>query len=352
MRSFLARLGRISGVPGLLLLAFCVYMLAAVVLLVDQQVLPDSGIFEVFLLALTFPILLMRARLELDGKDPFRLYVGDNTYVLHHATGIVEGASKMGTTDVHGGGGGGYIGGSQPIYSMGGSVSGGGGGGGYIKPVTISSTTTIQDQFFLRQADGQVAAIKLKDWDFSVADGHLVSAVWAVKEGASGGSYVALRNHSTRGWASSSSSFRILRRNPFLIFAVELYTAGTLAFGAVTVVGNGSVVNPTVLYVAAFGAVVIGIFVWNRLIKPRFYNRWARRDSDRIRAALDAIAAPAVNLDGATFPVPATAVPTTPSGPTATTTSAALAELVGLRDQGQVTQEEYESKRREILARL
>jgi hypothetical protein len=196
-----------------------------------------------------------------------------------------------------------------------------------------------------------VSAIKLKDWDFPVADGHLVSAVWAVKEGASDGPCVALRNHSTRGWASTSSSFFILRRNPFLIFAVELATAFIFAAGAVTVVGNGGVVNPTVLYVAAFGAVVIGIFVWNRLIKPRFHRRWARRDSDRIRAALDAIVASTMNLDRATFPVPATALPTTPTAPAATT-SAALAELVALRDQGQVTHEEYESKRRDILARL
>ena len=43
------------------------------------------------------------------ARDPFRLRLGDGTYVLNHATGSVDGTSKMGTTSVHGGGGGGDL---------------------------------------------------------------------------------------------------------------------------------------------------------------------------------------------------------------------------------------------------
>jgi hypothetical protein len=244
-----------------------------------------------FLLALLtglgVPLLLQRGRLELDPRDPFRLLLGGGTYVLNHATGSVGGASKMGTTDVYGGGGGGR-------YSY-----GPGYGYGYTAPVTISSTTTIHDQFFIRQPDGAVESIKLSGWDFPVADGHVVSAVWAVREGAGAGPFFVVVNHTTgdvrsatsflRSNLSSTGALRELLMFGFLIVAgvvASQVTAGNLA---------------KAVLVAVVGAIIgvgVGATIWNSKIGPRFIRRFQRDGMPRIQEELHQLA-----VDAA--PVPA-----------------------------------------------
>jgi hypothetical protein len=78
---------------------------AAYILWLVDQASPIDDAIATIPLATAFPILLIRARLKLDAKDPFRLYVGDNSMELSHVTGRVEGAGKLATSDVHGGGG-------------------------------------------------------------------------------------------------------------------------------------------------------------------------------------------------------------------------------------------------------
>jgi len=87
-------------IPGLLLLALGAFLLADLVLRVEQPMSRDSGGVEVFLVAAIIPILVTRARLKLDAEDPFRPYAGDHTYALHHANGLVECAPKMSTSNV------------------------------------------------------------------------------------------------------------------------------------------------------------------------------------------------------------------------------------------------------------
>jgi hypothetical protein len=141
-------LRRITGIPGLLVLAVGFMVLAYAFAYVEAPSSTDKGVGELFVIAVIAPILLVRARLKLDGHDPLRLYAGDDAYVLGHSTGIVEGAGKMATVDVHGGGG--VISGPSIYTDAMGNVSGGG-GGGVIKP--IETTTTIHDQFFVRQSE-------------------------------------------------------------------------------------------------------------------------------------------------------------------------------------------------------
>ena len=237
-----------------------------------------------FLLALLgglgIRLLLQRARLELDPRDPFRLLLGGDTYVLNHATGSVDGASKMGTTDVYGGGGG------ANAY-------------GYATNIRISSTTTIHDQFFLRQADGTVESIKLAGWDFPVADGHVVSAVWAVREGAGAGPFFMVVNHTTDD-ARTATSF--LMSN--LSRADKLRKLLVLCFVVAVGVGASQVTagNTTkAVWVAVLGAsigVVLGTGIWRDVIRRRFIRRFQRDGMPRIQEELHQLAVHAV-------PVPA-----------------------------------------------
>ena len=236
-----------------------------------------------FLLALLagfgLRLLLLRGRLELDPRDPFRLRLGGGTYVLSHATGSVDGASKMGTTSVYGGGGGGRY--------------------GNTAPVSISSTTTIHDQFFLRQPHGAVESIKLDGWDFPVADGHVVSAVWAVREGAGAGPFFILVNHTTGDLRSAMSFLRSnlsradgLRQLLVLCFLVA---AGVVA----SQVTEGNVAKAVLAaVVGAIIGVAAGSRIWHSRVAPRFIRRFQRDGMPRIEEELNRLAADAV-------PVPA-----------------------------------------------
>jgi hypothetical protein len=233
-----------------------------------------------FLLALlagfALRLLLLRGRLELDPRDPFRLLLGGGTYALNHATGSVDGASKMGTTSVHGGGGG------TNAY-------------GHARNIRISSTTTIHDQFFLRQPHGTAETIKLAGWDFPVADGHVVSAVWAVREGAGAGPYFIVVNHTT-GDLRSAMSFltsnlsRADGLRQLLVFGF-LVAAGVVA----SQVTEGNLAKAVLA--AVVGAIIggaAGSRIWRSRVAPRFIRRFQRDGMPRIEEELNQLAADAV----------------------------------------------------------
>jgi len=183
--------------------------------------------------------------------------------VLHHATGPVEGASKLGTTSVYG-------------------------GGSYDQGISISSSTTIHEEFFLKQADGHSESIQLVGWNFPVANGHMVSGVWAVKEGEARGTYLVMRNHSTRDTSSAMSflSQNLQRRRATVIQLIELALCAGLGVLATPLVGSF-----VVGFATAFAGVVAGSLVWHFAIKGRFLAHFQGVELPRISAALDAIAA-------------------------------------------------------------
>jgi hypothetical protein len=80
-------------------------------------------------------------------------------------------------------------------------VSGGGGGGssyrgtGYTAPVTVSSTTITHDMIHLKDESGSEHALRLQNWDLSVRETHLLTAIWLIKKGKKSGPYVAIHNH-------------------------------------------------------------------------------------------------------------------------------------------------------------
>jgi hypothetical protein len=225
-------------------------------------------------------LFLQRARLELDPRDPFRLLLGGGTYVLNHATGSVDGASKMGTTNVYGGGGG------ANAY-------------GYARSIRISSTTTIHDQFFLRQPGGAVETIKLQGWDFPVADGHVVSAVWAVREGAGAGPFVIVVNHTTEDTRSATSFLmsNLSRADGLRKLLVFCFLVAAGVVGSQITAGDSA----KAALLAVLGALVgvfVGSVIWHSRIKLGLIRRFQRDGMPRIQEelhqrAIDAAPVPA-----------------------------------------------------------
>ncbi len=328
----MARIRTVTGIPAFLLLAVAVYFGVGLILSFVDYASPNDDAILSILLAIALPILLIRARLQLDATDPFRVHAGDDGVELYHVTGRVEGAGKL--ADVHGGGG--VIRGSHVSTDAFGNVYGGG-GGGVIKPVE----TTVHDQFFVHRSDGYVHPVKLKGWDVAVADGHLVSAVWASR--AAGDSpFVAVRNHSTRDWAMAPSSpFSVIRRNPLTLIAVIAVVGLLLAGYAAQLPAD----SRAPVYVYVFGGLVVGGLLWNRLIAPRFWRRFKGRDGGRIAAALDAIAGAVTAAPSAPAPAPAAVhAAADPRG--------ALSDLRQLREDGLISSDDYEKKKQDILGRI
>jgi hypothetical protein len=181
----------------------------------------------------------------------------------------VDGASKLGTTSVHGGGGG------ANAY-------------GYATNIRISSTTTIHDQFFLRQPGGAVESIKLAGWDFPVADGHIVSAVWAVREGAGGGPFFVVVNHTTEDTRSAMSFLmsnlsRADGLRKLLVFCF-LVAAGLVA-SQVTAGDSAKAVLLALL--GALIGVGVGSAIWHSRIKLGLMRRFQRDGMPRIHEELN-----------------------------------------------------------------
>lgn len=104
---------------------------------------------------------------------------------IHQMTGEVVGADKSSTTQVHGGGGGGT-----------GHIVG---GHGYTatNPVSITSSTAIHDQIFLRDANGKERAFQLSNFNVACREGHKLSVLWAIKKGKKRGPFFRVLNHTT-----------------------------------------------------------------------------------------------------------------------------------------------------------
>jgi hypothetical protein len=108
------------------------------------------------------------------------IVINKKTYDHRFFRGTVVGATKQLETKVTGGGGGGST------YR----------GTGYTAPVQINSTTVTHDMVHLSDGNGSEHALRLQNWDLSVRESHLLTAVWLVKKGRKKGPYVAIHNHS------------------------------------------------------------------------------------------------------------------------------------------------------------
>jgi len=104
-------------------------------------------------------------------------------------------------------------------------VSGGGGGGGtfrgtgYTAPVQIRSTTVTHDMVHLADEEGKEHAMRLQDWDLSVRESHLLTAIWLIKKGKKKGPYVAIHNHSLEETDYNDKELAKMHRSLWMFFA-------------------------------------------------------------------------------------------------------------------------------------
>lgn len=79
-------------------------------------------------------------------------------------------------------------------------VSGSGGGGavyqgsGAVAPVSITSSTTVHDHFFLIDESGKEISVKLSNWDIALRTGHVVQMIWVIPGKFTSGPYVTVDN--------------------------------------------------------------------------------------------------------------------------------------------------------------
>ena len=100
-------------------------------------------------------------------------------YELYWVTGEVAETGKNMETRVHGSGGGSY-------------------GNGYTAPVHVTSTTTVHDQLFVMDRQGQEHAFQLQDFHLACRTGNQVTVLWAVRKGKKTGPYVVVHNKTTK----------------------------------------------------------------------------------------------------------------------------------------------------------
>jgi hypothetical protein len=101
--------------------------------------------------------------------------------VFKKITGVVLGNEKYNETHISSSGGGGYV--SQ--Y------------GGHVRAPQISSTTTTNQEIWIKTEDGSEKSIKLKGYDIPMRPGHKITVISAGNKGADSHWYTVIVNHST-----------------------------------------------------------------------------------------------------------------------------------------------------------
>jgi hypothetical protein len=152
--------------------------------------------------------------------------VGDRIIDLITVHGEVVEEKKWATTQVMGSGGGFNAGSGQP------------------SPVTISSSTTTHDQFFLRGDDGREQAFELANAGLALRKGHRMSVLWGTIKGNSSGTYLAVYNHTTSQLSEIPGSINGLAVPPMPTAVLIGYVLGVFA---ICVYGLGFIILPVII---------------------------------------------------------------------------------------------------------
>ncbi len=121
-------------------------------------------------------------------------------FILHNVTGKVEDAGKNMETKISGRAEAGY----------------------YGARTSIQSKTVVHDQFFITDNTGLEHSFQLQGFNVACRSSNRLSVLWAMKQGAKKGPYIAVFNHSTATAYFDSKTMAALFRRPLL------YLIGTL----------------------------------------------------------------------------------------------------------------------------
>ncbi|EPF93138.1 hypothetical protein GCM10025882_05440 [Acinetobacter gyllenbergii] len=111
-------------------------------------------------------------------------------YGIYQFTGEVIDSNKQREMHVHGGGGATYQ------------------GTGGNAPVT--SSTTIHDQFFLIDDQGQEHDVTLSNWNVTLRIGHHIQMIWVIPENKDRGPYVIVNNLNLKKFQRNDQAIRQL----------------------------------------------------------------------------------------------------------------------------------------------
>jgi hypothetical protein len=131
------------------------------------------------------------------------IIINGKTYEHNFFRGNVVGATKQLETKVTGGGGGG------------GSFR----GTGYTAPVSIQSHTVTHDMIHLADESGAEHALRLQNWDLSVRETHVLTAIWLIKKGRKKGPYVAINNHTLGETDYNNKALNKMHRSLWILLA-------------------------------------------------------------------------------------------------------------------------------------
>ncbi len=154
--------------------------------------------------------------------------VDDRTIDLHTFQGEVVEEKKWTSTHVSGSGGG---------YNV---------GSGHQNPVTISSSTSTHDQFFLRDNEGREMAVEITDAGVALRKGHRVTVLWGIPRGADRGPFLAVYNHTTGNVNRLDANIRSLVVPPTPMLVTLGYLVGVFA---ICFYGVGFVILGILFYV-------------------------------------------------------------------------------------------------------
>jgi hypothetical protein len=224
--------------------------------------LREYTVVALLLLALGFAREIRR--FGLDGSDPFTIRSGWTRYQVHSSTGTVLSPTKSRVVTTH--------------------VSGGGAGN---QPISSSTSTSIHDQFFIRESNGYESGLQVTDMNLALRDGHQVSAVWGIRKGKKTGAYIVFRNHTTRNVDFVDSKVKaMLQPSIWPVFPL-IFTAVVVGAGA----ANGCMwCSFSITKESSFSTAVIvmvGFAIVRAIARTRRVHRLKRQLADMLFPILD-----------------------------------------------------------------
>lgn len=148
--------------------------------------------------------------------------IGRREYDLKSVAGVVTGAPQKSRETI---------------------VTGGGGGGGPSNaPVTVSvsSYTITHDTIFLRDEQGNIHHLQLRNWDFPCAHDHEIDAMWLERKGEHvGNDYVMIRNFTIdKSWSNGELLSKLIAplHEGVMFVLMALACLMTVGFGLILAV--------------------------------------------------------------------------------------------------------------------
>jgi hypothetical protein len=155
--------------------------------------------------------------------------------------------------------------------------------------VHIASRMVERQHFTLHQRDGREVAIDLANSGVGMRNGHLVTLVWAAREGTAHGHCVYIENHTTGSSARLTHNVSLIRssagRGRLALYGVAATIPAALAMlGWLLTPGALAGVDPGVFFAGAVLAVVVLFFIGALVSKLVFDYQRTENDGKIWRA--------------------------------------------------------------------